>query len=133
MEFESQLKNEDQEAPDHGKIGHAIGLIGLPFLEDDFKKALDLHFSALAAKHNVDNYTIIYLLDRQDSLSSWHADRIYTAASYASSSRPILLVLDSHGGWLLNQQNLQAINTRPICCGNSSQSQVCCDPTLIRC
>jgi hypothetical protein len=98
MEFESQLKNEDQEAPDHGKIGHAIGLIGLPFLEDDFKKALDLHFSALAAKHNVDNYTIIYLLDRQDSLSSWHADRIYTAASYASSSRPILLVLDSHGG-----------------------------------
>jgi hypothetical protein len=98
VDSESQAPDEIQDSTDHGNIGNTIAQIGNPFVEDDFKRALDLHFSALATKFNVDKYTIIFLLDRQDALSSWHADRIYTAASSASSSRPILLVLDSHGG-----------------------------------
>lgn len=98
VESEAQTHDEPQDKVDHSQIGNTLAKIQRPFNEDEFKEELDLHFSALASKHKVDGYTIIYLLDRQDALSSWHADRIYTAASLANRTRPILLVLDSHGG-----------------------------------
>lgn len=98
VESEAQTQDEPQEKLDHCNVGNTIAHIQRPINEGEFKEALDHHFSALASKYKVSDYTIIYLLDRQDALSSWHADRIYTAASSANGDRPILLVVDSHGG-----------------------------------
>lgn len=69
-----------------------------PFDEPSFKKAVEAHLAALAHKHNVEDYTILYLLDAVDELSSWHTNQIYNAAAAAKKEKPILLVLHNLGG-----------------------------------
>src|SRR3569833_3463782 len=83
---------------DPSSINHVTQWIREPFKEDEFEKALDEHLAALAAKHGVDAYQVIYLLDAQDELSSWHSNRLYRAASSMPEKRPILLVLHNLGG-----------------------------------
>jgi hypothetical protein len=83
---------------DPSAISHVTQWIRNPFREDDFKKALDEHLSALSAKHGVADYEVVYLLDAQDELASWHSNRIYRAASSIKDKKPILLVLHNLGG-----------------------------------
>lgn len=68
------------------------------FDEVAFKAALSEHVAALAEKHNVNQYTVLLLMDAQDELSSWHSNRIYNGASAANRERPILLTLLNLGG-----------------------------------
>ena len=75
-----------------------IGPIKEPFDEDAFKKVMEEHLTALAQKHGLGDYTVLYLLDGQDELSSWHSNRLYKAASAAQKQKPILLILYSLGG-----------------------------------
>ncbi len=79
-------------------IAHVTEHIKEPFDENAFKKALDEHLAALAAKHGIADTTILYLLDAQDELSSWHSNRMYRAASAAKKQKPVLLVLHNLGG-----------------------------------
>lgn len=84
--------------PDPASRSYVLELIKDPFDEDAFRKATAAHLVALAAKHGVTDYTVLYLLDAQDELSSWHSNRIYNAASAAKREKPILLVLMNLGG-----------------------------------
>ena len=84
--------------PDRTSLGHIVKAVREEFDEKKFSKAVTEHLDALAAKHGLAQYTILYLLDAQDSLSSWHSNRIYKAASAAGSQRDILLIVHSLGG-----------------------------------
>ncbi len=73
--------------PDPANISHVTDWIKEPFAERSFRTAVAEHVSALAQKHGLVDYTLLYLLDAQDELSSWHSNRIYNAASAANPSR----------------------------------------------
>ncbi len=79
-------------------ITHVTSQIKDPFDDEAFKKSVDEHLAALAAKHGISENTVLYLIDGQDELASWHSNRIYRAASAAKKLRPILLVLHNLGG-----------------------------------
>lgn len=83
---------------ERSNYSHFMVWIKEPFEEESFKKAAAEHFEALAEVHGIAEHTVLYLLDPQDELASWHSNRIYSAASAAKSSRPILLVLLNLGG-----------------------------------
>src|ERR1700742_1512933 len=72
------------------KIGHVTRHLTETFNNDNIVKAFGEHVAALAAKHEMGGYTILYLLDVQDNLQSWHSNRIYRAASEAKREKPIL-------------------------------------------
>ena len=93
---ENSTENSNQSDPT--ATGYPLNWIKEPFDEDNFKKAIVEHLSALAKKHGLTNYTVLYLLDGQNELASWHSNRIYKAASAAKKQKPILLVLLSLGG-----------------------------------
>lgn len=97
MKKKTQTTNPTKEI-DQLSTGYVLEWIKDPFDERAFTKAVDEHLIALSQKHNVNNYTILYLLDGQDELSSWHSNRIYKAASSAQKQAPILLVLHNLGG-----------------------------------
>jgi len=83
---------------DPASTSHVTDWIKEPFDERSFRTATAEHMAALAQKHGLVDYTLLYLLDAQDELSSWHSNRIYNAASAANRSKPILLVLFNLGG-----------------------------------
>lgn len=89
---------DESKQPDPAAVSHVTDWIKEPFDEESLKKAMGEHLLALAQKHNVPDYTILYLLDAEDELSSWHSNRIYTAASAAKKQKPILLLLHNLGG-----------------------------------
>lgn len=84
--------------PDPVAAAHVLGWIKDPFDETAFKKAFDEHLAALSVQHGVDEYTILFLMNAQDELSSWDSNRIYNAAAAAKKQKPILLVLHNLGG-----------------------------------
>ncbi len=84
--------------PDPATPEYVIERIKVAFDEDDFRKAVAEHVDALAEKHGLSTYTILFLLDGEDELSSWHSNRIYKAASAGKREKPILLVLHNLGG-----------------------------------
>jgi hypothetical protein len=63
-----------------------------------FKKALKKELDGIVAKHadNLKNYAILYLFD-DDAITSYHTDRLYSAARELAD-KDILLVIDSPGG-----------------------------------
>lgn len=83
---------------DPTSIAFLLDAIGEPFDEPAFKAAVTTHLSALAESHGLDEYTILFLLDEQDELSSWHSNRLYRAAAAARATKPILLILLNLGG-----------------------------------
>lgn len=96
----SEEQTQEQEAPEVDKASSAYVLdkIGDKYSDDSFKAAMSEHLAALATKHGLDKYTIIYLIDDKDEISSWHSNRIYKAAAPAQKKADILLVVFSHGG-----------------------------------
>jgi len=50
-------------------------------------------------KYNLENYAVLILFDDVDSISSYHSDALYAAASaYKDKSKDILLLVHSGGG-----------------------------------
>ncbi|MCJ2075684.1 ATP-dependent Clp protease proteolytic subunit [Methylobacterium sp. E-016] len=49
-------------------------------------------------KNNLSNYTTIMLVDEVDSISNYHADQIYAAATESDIKDDILLIINSGGG-----------------------------------
>lgn len=95
---QEEPSTEEKQIVDKTNIGYVFSAIDINFDEKKTIKAISEHLDALAAKHDVSNYTIIYLLDAEDSLSSWHTNRIYKVASEAKKEKDILLVVHSLGG-----------------------------------
>lgn len=85
-------------APDPSDVSLVLDCIKEPLDEEQFKRLWNEHLNALATKHGVTGYTLMYLLDGQDELSAWHSNRIYKAATAAKRAHPILLVLHNLGG-----------------------------------
>lgn len=83
---------------DKSALGFLIDSIEENFDENKFKITVMEHLEALAIKHGLGHYLILYLLDAQDSLSSWHSNKIYKAASTANKQKDILLIVHSLGG-----------------------------------
>lgn len=83
---------------DKTSMGYLVSAIDESFDSEKFQRVAGEHLDALTAKHEVNDYTVLYLLDAQDLLSSWHSNRIYQAASSARQERDILLVVHSLGG-----------------------------------
>lgn len=79
------------------RIGTVLDHIQDPFDEERFKHAVARHFEALARIYNVEQYDVLYLLDRADELDTWHQNRIYAAIS-RDPPKPIMLIIDSLGG-----------------------------------
>jgi hypothetical protein len=84
--------------PEPSSSSYVTRWIKDPFDESAFTKAFSEHLQALATKHGMGGYTILYILDGQDELSSWHSNRIYRAATAAKKEKPILLVVHNLGG-----------------------------------
>lgn len=93
-----KVDKSEKKAVDVTSSFHVLSHIREPFDEDLFKKALDEHLTALAKQFGLADYTILFLLDGQDDLSSWHSNRIYKAAAAEHKVKDILLILHSHGG-----------------------------------
>lgn len=83
---------------DRLSTSYVLNSIRDPFDENALVNAIEDHFAALVQKHEVEKYTILFLMDAQDELSSWHSNRIYKAASVAMCEKPILLILLNLGG-----------------------------------
>lgn len=67
--------------------------------EKGFKDGFPKHIEALAKKYGVsDDYEILFLLDEDDELSSWHSNRLYRGASVAAGKKDVLLLISSRGG-----------------------------------
>jgi hypothetical protein len=65
--------------------------------DDEIEMALSAHINALAVKHGVQDYKILFLFDEHDEISNWHANRIYSAANNGEQKN-IFLLIQSSGG-----------------------------------
>jgi Serine dehydrogenase proteinase len=66
--------------------------------EPSIKRLVTDEIKALATKHGVDSYEIVFLFDDLDSITDFHSDRIYSVLSALPQVRNILLVVQSRGG-----------------------------------
>ena len=67
--------------------------------EPSIKQATIDLIRALASKHGLDHYSIVFLFDDLDSIADFHSDQIYRAVSAGPTPpRDILLVVQSPGG-----------------------------------
>lgn len=65
---------------------------------DAFEKALSAKLQEIIVRHGLKNYEILFLFD-EDSIVSYHLDRLYSAARPLKDQRKdILLIIDSPGG-----------------------------------
>lgn len=67
--------------------------------EDDnvIEDLLRQHIQKLAIDYGVGGYKLLFLIDEDDSVANWHANRIYAGANDKSES-DILLVVHTNGG-----------------------------------
>ncbi|MBM6583996.1 hypothetical protein ILT44_27735 [Microvirga sp. BT689] len=67
--------------------------------EDEIKKSVSATISNVLSKNGLQRYTTLFLFDDCNSISNYHADRIYRAASKnRDDGKDILLILQSAGG-----------------------------------
>jgi len=66
--------------------------------EASIKKLVADEIKGIAAKHHVDDYEIVFLIDDLYSITDFHSDRIYRVLSAVPTPRNILLVVHSRGG-----------------------------------
>ena len=69
-----------------------------PFDQSKFEEVLNGYIETQVKKSGMGQYTILYLIDAERPLSSWHSNRIYQSATSADEEKPILLVLNNRGG-----------------------------------
>lgn len=81
-------------------LGRTTDLIQLFSKEsdDEIKRQLIGHIKKILTNHGLESYTTLMLYDNCDSLTQFHANAIYEAASDAKKKNDILLILQSGGG-----------------------------------
>jgi hypothetical protein len=66
---------------------------------DALRKALAKEIGEIVSKHKMEHYDVLLLFDEADSISTYHSDRLYAAASETKGNKKdILLIVQSHGG-----------------------------------
>lgn len=65
--------------------------------DKEIQRLVAEHINALVKKYKLDNYKIVLLFDENDAISSWHSNRIYSAAT-SEPQKDILLLIQSTGG-----------------------------------
>lgn len=66
--------------------------------KDGLNKYIKGEIEDILIKNRLTNYTVITLIDEVDSISNFHADRIYAAATAVDTKEDILLIINSGGG-----------------------------------
>lgn len=66
--------------------------------DDAIKKHVAIHINKIINKHKLTKYTFIFLFDNCDSITRFHSDKIYNAASSANKKKDIYLLVNSPGG-----------------------------------
>lgn len=66
--------------------------------EDFVKSALSNHIRTMIKDFDCDDYHVIFLYDKYDSISKYHSDNIYKSISKLENQKDILLFLLSDGG-----------------------------------
>jgi hypothetical protein len=67
--------------------------------EDELKKLIEERVDAILTANGLDSYHTLFLFDDRHSISDYHADRIYAAASHALiDPKNVLLIIHSKGG-----------------------------------
>lgn len=67
--------------------------------ESSVKNSLVSEISDVLQKHKLENYAVFLLFDEVDSISSYHYDRIYSAATATDlAGMDVLLIINSAGG-----------------------------------
>lgn len=95
---EEPVPEADQDpAVDRTDATHFIRAVVKKRKDKEIKRLVAEHIAALATKHDVNNYKIVLLFDDNDSISSWHSNRIYTAVT-SEPAENILLIIQSAGG-----------------------------------
>lgn len=90
-------KSEQSQKVDSANVTSVMAVVRKDGGDDAISKALSAHVAALASKHGVQDYKILFLFDDNDEISHWHANRVYSAAS-SGQKKDILLVVQSRGG-----------------------------------
>jgi membrane-bound ClpP family serine protease len=66
---------------------------------DKLREGVSEEIKKIIAAHHLSDYAVLFLLDEKDSISNYHADQIYAAASsLKTESKNILLIVNSPGG-----------------------------------
>lgn len=65
--------------------------------DKEIQRLVAEHISALVNKYKLENYKIVLLFDENDAISSWHSNRVYSAAT-SQPQKDILLLIQSTGG-----------------------------------
>ena len=67
--------------------------------DDTLKKHVSTRLSSILVKHGLSEYVTVILFDDIDSISDFHADRLYAAAApFRGSGEDVLLLIHSKGG-----------------------------------
>ncbi|HEY4126686.1 MAG TPA: ATP-dependent Clp protease proteolytic subunit [Gammaproteobacteria bacterium] len=64
----------------------------------EIRKNVVAHIGKLLTRHKLKHYTVLFLYDDHDSISPYHSNSIYNAASAANPHADILLIVQSRGG-----------------------------------
>lgn len=98
-EESAAMKQEDHEGSniDPTEVAYFVQAVVKKRDDEEIQRLVAEHIGALVAKHKLDNYKIILLFDENDAISSWHSNRIYTAAT-SDPQKDILLLIQSTGG-----------------------------------
>ena len=92
------VKADQKASKNWGDPSVAFADLGRTSTDTEITECVVKHVTALVDLHKVNNYEIVLLIDNHDNIISWHADRIYQAASAKPGEKDILLVIDSNGG-----------------------------------
>lgn len=82
---------------DPAEAAHFVQAVVKQHEDEEVQRLVAEHINALVKKYGVDNYKIVLLFDENDTISSWHSNRIYSAAT-SGPQKDILLLIQSTGG-----------------------------------
>ena len=66
--------------------------------EGIFQRELHKHIGKIVARHKLEDYTVVMMIDETDPISAFHANAAYNAVSAANKAKDVLMILGSGGG-----------------------------------
>ncbi len=98
-EESAAMKQDDHEGNniDPTEVAYFVQAVVKKRDDKEIQRLVAEHIGSLVAKYKLDNYKIILMFDENDAISSWHSNRIYTAAT-SDPQKDILLLIQSTGG-----------------------------------
>jgi len=97
---EPEEKESEEKIYDLSKIGDQIAMFKDELLsEEDIKSQIEKHIEKILTPYNLKNdYRVIFLYDKYNSINVYHSNRIYRAISDLNKQSNILMFIESGGG-----------------------------------